>query len=60
MQKDSTQTIRRHPDGSIDTAHYAKRARAERSRQAHAMAGAARRGIRQLRARAGIAQPRLA
>ncbi len=38
MQQAETQSIKRRPDGSIDTAYYMQIGRQERSAQAHALA----------------------
>tara|TARA_R110002124_G_C8669838_1_gene491116 strand:+ start:103 stop:327 length:225 start_codon:yes stop_codon:yes gene_type:complete len=40
MQKYETPEIKRHPDGSIDTAHYMKIGRQERADQARKLAKA--------------------
>ena len=46
MQHETSQTIRRHRDGSIDTAYYLQRGRIARSRAAYAAASGARTGVR--------------
>ena len=48
MTQDANVAIRRHADGSIDTAYYLARGRRERSRQAHHLFGAVCRSARRI------------
>lgn len=58
MKHDINQVIRRHRNGSIDSAYYVRRGRVARSRAAYAAARGARTGLRgaimRLAARASV------
>ncbi len=45
MTPNANVAIRRHADGSIDTAYYLARGRRERSRQAHHLFGSVSRSV---------------
>lgn len=58
MKHDISQAIRRHPDGSIDTAYYLLRGRIARSKAAHNSVAHLRMGpgnlVKQLLARVSV------